>query len=120
MADGQRSLRPARFLLAGTISAKRYQFEAGAVMLQRTHPIIMVAAIAVTLLSVVGIGVLTGVIPLVGAMNSKPQPSGTGMPPAVTAAGAAHTMIGSDTNAVDRAGNLGKVGPLKRARALQC
>ncbi len=70
-------------------------------MLQRTHPIIMVAAIAVTLLSVVGIGVLTGVIPLVGAMNSKPQPSGTGMPPAVTAAGAAHTMIGSDTNAVD-------------------
>ncbi len=71
--------------------------QTGSGMLKKTHPMIVVAAVAVTLFSAVGIGVMTGVLPSAGAVNSSPGqtlPAQTGLPPSVMAAGAAHAPVG--------------------------
>ncbi len=71
--------------------------QTGAGMLKKTHPMIIVAAVAVTLFSAVGIGVMTGILPSARAVNSSPGqtiPAQTGLPPSVMAAGAAHAPVG--------------------------
>ncbi len=68
-------------------------------MLQKTHPMIIVAAIAVTIASAVGIGVMTGVIPSAGGNNATSSPASTGMPPSITSTGAALGAAGSAPDA---------------------
>ncbi len=85
------------------------QTSAGTNMMKKTHPMIIVAAGAVTLFCGVGIAVLTGVIPsahsLNGAQNSTQSAANTntGFPPALTSAGASQAAIGSAGNAVETA-----------------
>lgn len=71
--------------------------QTGSGMLKKTHPMIIVAAVAVTMFSAIGIGVMTGIIPSAGAVNSNPTPPAaaqTGLPPSVMAAGAAQAPVG--------------------------
>ena len=70
-------------------------------MLQKTHPMIIVAAIAVTLASAVGIGVMTGVIPSAGGNSSTASPVSTGMPPSMTSTGAAQAALGAAGSTAD-------------------
>ncbi len=73
----------------------------GNTMTAKTHPAIIIAAGAFTILCVVGIGVLTGIIPSAGALNSSASPSTqSSLPPVLAAAGAAQTPLG---NVVDDA-----------------
>jgi len=65
-------------------------------MPNKTHPAIIIAAGAVTILCAVGVGVLTGIIPSAGALNSNPQPTiQSSLPPVLAAAGAAQTPLGT-------------------------
>jgi outer membrane lipoprotein SlyB len=81
------------------ISRNMNQPLSGAKMQNKTHPAIIIAAGAVTILCAVGIGVLTGIIPSAGALNSNSAPTTqTSLPPVLAAAGAAQTPLGSVTD----------------------
>ena len=68
----------------------------GANMIKKTHPAIIIAAVAVTIFSAIGAGVLTGIIPSAGALSGKDTaPTQSGLPPALTVAGAAQVPLGS-------------------------
>ncbi|NJR72457.1 MAG: hypothetical protein HC782_05585 [Gammaproteobacteria bacterium] len=70
----------------------------GATMQSKTHPAIIIAAGAVTILCAVGVGVLTGVIPSAGALGGNSASSNatqSSLPPVLAAAGAAQTPLGN-------------------------
>jgi outer membrane lipoprotein SlyB len=82
------------------------QPQSGAIMLKKTHPAVIVAAGAVTIFCAVGVGMMTGIIPSAKAINGNQpaqlaasQSAQTGLPPALSAAGAAQAPLGGVSDA---------------------
>ncbi len=94
---------------------------------RKMHPMLIVAAGAVTLFSAVGIAVMTGIIPSAHSVggNSAPSPQASGMPATTAGAGAAmaaagsaeapraSTAAGGTLKPIDSAAGVGQ--PLERA-----
>lgn len=84
------------------ISRMNTQQPKGTNMQNKTHPAIIIAAGAVTILCAVGVGVMTGIIPSAGALNTSAAPTTqSSLPPVLAAAGAAQTPLGTMGNVDD-------------------